>query len=518
MLSNLKIGHRLKMGFGVLMLGMASMGAMSIYDFNITANDIKNNLTVTVNKLNEVKKLESHTLVSGYTAIAANKVAQQSDAQRFKSVYTSNATVIKSAEENLKKFSKESSIKGEEELLRKFFQQREMITKMFAQVFQLQAEGKSEESSKIIDQQILPAWDEYKKIMGETVSFYDKEINSTTNKILTDTERSRNFLIGIFFIFIILGGIISIMLTNGIINPLHRALDISKDIADGKFYQKNLNFNHSKDEIGELLTAIALMQKNLTETITQIRESAEQVHNASFEMNERNIDLSARTEQQASSLEETAATIEELSSGINQNAIYSNDAATLSKKMNEEAIEGSSLVQKVVTQMSAIKNSSDKISQITAVIDGIAFQTNILALNAAVEAARAGEHGRGFAVVASEVRTLSQRSAQAAKEIKALIEESSLNVSQGSNFANNVSNKITDISNGFKAVTELISQINTSIQEQNYGVKQIHEAISHIDSVTQQNAALVEESAVVSNNLSQQGNDLTQIINKFKII
>ena len=518
MLSNLKIGHRLKLGFSVLMLGMASMGAMSIYDFNITANDIKDKLTLSTQKLNEVKKLEANTLVSGYTAIAANKVHQPSDVQKFRSVYTSNASIIKNAEENLKKLNKNYAIAGEDELLRKFFQQREMITKMFAQVFQLQAEGKTEESSKIIDSQIMPAWEEYRKIMGETVSFYDTEINFITNKILNDTERSRNFLIAIFFTFIILGSILSIILTNGIVNPLHKALNISKDIADGKFYQKNLTDEYSKDEIGELLTSLTLMQKNLIETIIQIRESAEQVHNASFEMNERNVDLSSRTEQQASSLEETAATIEELSSAINQNAIYSNDAAKLSSKMNQEAIEGSSLVQRVVTQMSAIKNSSDKISQITSVIDGIAFQTNILALNAAVEAARAGEHGRGFAVVASEVRTLSQKSAQAAKEIKILIEESSLNVSQGANYANNVSTKINDISSGFKAVTELISQINTSTQEQNYGVKQIHEAISHIDSVTQQNAALVEESAVVSNNLSQQGNDLTQNISKFQII
>lgn len=518
MLSNLKIGYRLRMGFSVLMIGMASLGGLAIYDFNMTAKDIKNNLTFTLKKLNEVKKLESNTLVSGYTAIASNKVSNPNDVQKFKDVYLSNSSIITGAENNLKSLSVQIPAKGEAELLRKFFEKRETITNLFSTVFLLQSQGKLEESNKIIDQKIMPEWENYKIIMKDTAAFYDKEIYDINHKILVGSENSRNFLISIFLIFIVIGSIMSIVLTNGIVKPLHKALRISKEIADGKFYYNNQFEQYGKDEIGELLTSINVMQNNLSETITQIRASAEQVHNASFEMNERNVDLSSRTEQQASSLEETAATIEELSSAIHQNAMHSNEASLLAKKINEEAISGSSLVQQVVHQMQSIKNSSDKISQITAVIDEIAFQTNILALNAAVEAARAGEHGRGFAVVASEVRTLSQRSAQAAKEIKELIEESSINVAQGSTFANNVSLKITDISKGFNTVADLISQINTSTQEQNYGVKQIHEAISHIDSVTQQNAALVEESAVVSANLSQQGHELNNTINKFQIV
>lgn len=517
MFSNLKIGHRLKMGFGILMLGMISMGALAIYDFNLTISQINTDLRVTVEKLDEVKTLEANTLVSGYTAIAASKLTDPEESKKFKAVFEENIPIIASAENNLKKLSKELVHNGEEALLKEFFQQREVISNLFSEVFQLQASGNIAESHKIIANQILPEWDKYRETMGKMVSFYDKEIVNISNTIVQDTENSRNILIVLFFIFIILGFIISVILTNGIVKPLHQAVAISKEIAAGKFHYQNQFSTYGKDEIGDLLRSINVMQTNLMETISQIRASAEQVHNASYEMNERNIDLSSRTEQQASALEQTAATIEELGSAINQNSLNSNEASTLSQKMNKEAIEGSQLVQKVVTQMTAIKSSSDKISQITTVIDSIAFQTNILALNAAVEAARAGEHGRGFAVVASEVRTLSQRSAQAAKEIKSLIEESSLNVEQGSTSANLVSSKINDISKGFQAVTEIISQINTSTQEQNYGVKQIQEAISHIDSVTQQNAALVEESAVVSNNLSQQGHDLTQTISKFQI-
>ena len=252
---------------------------------------------------------------------------------------------------------------------------------------------------------------------------------------------------------------------------------------------------NSTNEIGQLFAAVKRMQESLTRTVSAVRRGVDEINVGSREISAGNTDLSSRTEEQAASLEETAASMEQLASTVKQNADNARQANQLAASASDVAERGGSAVSEVVTTMQAISASSRKISEIVSVIDGIAFQTNILALNAAVEAARAGEQGKGFAVVAGEVRSLAQRSAQAAKEIKGLIEDSVGKVGAGSQQVERAGATMQEIVASVKRVTDIMGEISAASEEQSSGIDQVNRAVSQMDEVTQQNAALVEEAA-----------------------
>jgi methyl-accepting chemotaxis protein len=272
-----------------------------------------------------------------------------------------------------------------------------------------------------------------------------------------------------------------------------------------------------KDEIGQLMQTLSTMQDSLAVVVSNVRQGSESVATASAEIAQGNHDLSARTEQQASALEETAASMEELSSTVKQNADNARQANQLAMSASSVAIKGGEVVAKVVDTMKGINESSKKISAIISVIDGIAFQTNILALNAAVEAARAGEQGRGFAVVASEVRSLAGRSADAAKEIKTLINASVERVDQGTLLVDQAGTTMSEVVGAIKRVTDLMGEISAASTEQSQGVAQVGEAVLQMDQVTQQNAALVEEMAAAASSLKSQAQDLVGTVAVFKL-
>ena len=271
------------------------------------------------------------------------------------------------------------------------------------------------------------------------------------------------------------------------------------------------------NEIGLLFAALKRMQESLTRTVSAVRRGVDEINVGSHEIAAGNTDLSSRTEQQAASLEETAASMEQLASTVKQNADNARQANQLAASASDVAERGGSAVSEVVTTMHGISASSRKISEIVSVIDGIAFQTNILALNAAVEAARAGEQGKGFAVVAGEVRSLAQRSAQAAKEIKGLIEDSVGKVGAGSQQVERAGATMQEIVASVKRVTDIMGEISAASEEQSSGIDQVNRAVSQMDEVTQQNAALVEEAAAAAGSLQEQAQRLAEAVAVFKI-
>jgi methyl-accepting chemotaxis protein len=303
--------------------------------------------------------------------------------------------------------------------------------------------------------------------------------------------------------------------TTSIVGPLQIATAFAQRVAKGDLTAA-IDAT-GKDETGQLMNALKQMNDSLASLVSEVRMSAEAVTTASTQIASGNADLSSRTEEQASSLEETAASIEELTSTVNQNAESAKNADQLATTASEVANRGGSVVERVVKTMDEIQGSSKKISEIISVIDGIAFQTNILALNAAVEAARAGEQGRGFAVVASEVRSLAQRSASAAKEIKGLITDSVETIGAGSRLVDEAGKTMQDVVSSVKRVSDIISEIANATSEQSSGIGQVNVAVGELDRVTQQNAALVEQSAAASESLKQHAFRLAGAVSVFSV-
>jgi methyl-accepting chemotaxis protein len=292
-------------------------------------------------------------------------------------------------------------------------------------------------------------------------------------------------------------------------------MSVAQSIAEGDL-SREISIQ-SNDEVGRLMQALATVNTDLSRIMLGVRTAADTMQTATLEIAGGNANLSQRTEQQAASLEETAASMEELIATVHNTADTAQSAAELARHASAAADRGGQVVGRVVHTMEAISQSSRKITDIIGVIDGIAFQTNILALNAAVEAARAGEQGRGFAVVAGEVRSLAQRSAEAAREIKTLIGASMENVENGSTLVADAGTTMTDIVGQVQKVSRLIEEISQATVEQTSGIAQINQAVTQLDQMTQQNAALVEESAAASDSLSQQAGRLVETVGIFRL-
>ncbi|MDY7576758.1 methyl-accepting chemotaxis protein [Herbaspirillum sp. RTI4] len=309
--------------------------------------------------------------------------------------------------------------------------------------------------------------------------------------------------------------IMGLLLSRRIVNALHLAVAIAQKVATGDLTQQ-IKVT-SDDETGQLMQALKDMNANLTRIVGEVRSSTDTISTASSEIAVGNLDLSARTEQQAGSLEETAAAMEQITSTVKQNADNARQANQIAVNASETAIRGGEVVREVRNTMTAINASSNKIVDIISVIDGIAFQTNILALNAAVEAARAGEQGRGFAVVAGEVRSLAQRAAAAAKEIKTLISDSVEKAEHGRKLVEQAGLTMEEIVSNAKSVTDIVGEISAASQEQSTGIEEINRAITQMDETTQQNAALVEEATAASQSLQDQTRTLTRVVGIFKL-
>ncbi|SSW73863.1 methyl-accepting chemotaxis protein [Achromobacter veterisilvae] len=351
--------------------------------------------------------------------------------------------------------------------------------------------------------------------VGEVLAFVDASTDELIAQAGAAHGVSRTVTIVMLAIALALALGCWIFINRTVLRPLHEAGSHFEKISAGDFTGRIEV--RSTNEIGHLFAAVKRMQESLTRTVALVRRGVDEINVGSREISAGNADLSSRTEQQAASLEETAASMEELASTVKQNADNARQANQLAASASDVAERGGSAVSEVVNTMQEISASSRKISEIVSVIDGIAFQTNILALNAAVEAARAGEQGKGFAVVAGEVRSLAQRSAQAAKEIKGLIEDSVTKVGAGSQQVERAGATMQEIVASVKRVTDIMGEISAASEEQSSGIDQVNRAVSQMDEVTQQNAALVEEAAAAAGSLQEQAQRLAEAVSVFKI-
>jgi Methyl-accepting chemotaxis protein len=355
--------------------------------------------------------------------------------------------------------------------------------------------------------------------MGEAMAAYRAQSESLYQQAFTASSHDYQFARWqLIFLALVLAAVLLAVwlgIRRILLTPLSVVMGHIRQIADGDLTQR-LTLN-GRNELTQLADTVSHMQRSLINTVTHVREGTDAIYSGTSEIAAGNNDLSSRTEQQSAALEETAASMEQLTATVKQNADNARQAAHLAQSASETARRGGSVVDDVVSTMHDIASSSQKIADITSVIDGIAFQTNILALNAAVEAARAGEQGRGFAVVAGEVRNLASRSAQAAKEIKALIDNSVEQVDTGSALVGSAGDTMHEIVSAVTRVTDIMGEISSASDEQSRGIDQVALAVAEMDKVTQQNAALVEESAAAAAALEEQAGRLSEAVSAFRI-
>ncbi|RGE46690.1 HAMP domain-containing protein [Comamonas testosteroni] len=367
----------------------------------------------------------------------------------------------------------------------------------------------------VVEKQLRPIAKEYIDAQHSFVRLQEKHRNQAVANGEA-SQRSAYMVIALVCgLIVVLGLATATLILRTITRPLHEAVALADSIAEGDLTAKVSIDRH--DELGRLLKSLNAMTERLRSVVGQVRSGVESVSSASGQIATGNQDLSARTEQTAANLEETAASMEELTATVTQSADTARQANQLASTAAQAAEQGGRVVEQVVHSMGQITDSSRKIADIIGVIDSIAFQTNILALNAAVEAARAGEQGRGFAVVAGEVRTLAQRSAEAAKEIKQLITTSVDNVASGSQQVELAGKSMTEIVTSVRRVSDLIGEITASSTEQRDGISQVNQAVTNLDQMTQQNAALVEESSAAALSMQEQASRLAEVVAMFKL-
>ena len=380
---------------------------------------------------------------------------------------------------------------------------------------QRRAGGDAEGAKALLKDKVEPAVAKYVALQQKFVKLQESRAEEMRNAV--GAERMRTvWMVAVVMGLIVVGLAVSnVFLVRSIRGPLHALARAADRIGHGDLTVE-LDTRRT-DELGQVTRSLAEMRDALRGIVSQVRESTGSIQLASAEVASGNMDLSQRTEQAASNLQQTAGAIQQLSGTVRQSADAASQANQLASSASAVAQRGGEVVSQVVATMDEINASSKKISDIIGTIDGIAFQTNILALNAAVEAARAGEQGRGFAVVAGEVRSLAQRSAEAAREIKTLISASVERVSQGTQLVDRAGTTMVDIVGSIQQVSSLMGQISTASQEQSQGVAQVGEAVTQMDQVTQQNAALVEESAAAAQSLRAQAEQLVRAVSVFRL-
>ena len=510
-MKNLKIGKRLAMGFGLVLALMLMMTALALFGLQ-TAKEDQNRLVEMEERVAHASEWLASTRLNVNRVLALAKSGNNPEVDAyFKPLIAQTTERINALQKEL-----EAAIESEKgkAMLADIASQRKAYIEARKKYFDTLAAA-DPAAEEMLGKSLLPAAERYMAAMDELVKYQDALVKEAVTHAAEDINREMLQISVIALIALVGGLVFAWRITHSVTAPIGDAVRAARAVADGDLTQKVSS--DRKDELGDLLKALADMKASLLSTVVQVRQATDSIGTASVEIASGNQDLSRRTEQTASSLEETAASMEELNSTVRNSADAARQANQLAASAAEVASRGGEVVAQVVTTMDEINHSSRKISDIIGVIDGIAFQTNILALNAAVEAARAGEQGRGFAVVAGEVRNLAQRSAEAAKEIKGLIGTSVEKVEAGSRLVADAGTTMGEIVGSVQRVSDIVGEITAAAGEQSDGISQVNVAVNQLDQMTQQNAALVEQSAAAAESLKDQAQRLAEVVKVFRI-
>jgi methyl-accepting chemotaxis protein len=511
-IKNIKIGPRLGIGFILILAMTVFVAIVGIWRLNAVAASTHAMMDRPLTKERLLTELDG--LIFG--AVRRTQAVIKSSDPSLGAYFKEDAAVTAArAIEVTKLLEPMIQGAGEKLIYEKIMVQRKVFGVARDGALKARAAGDNEQALKILDEAFTPQAKVYQDMLHEMLLLERSDIDATARAIDATASQSTMLITILTACAVALGLVFSWLLTIGITRPIRQAVELAETVAGGDL-TRTIEAT-SNDETGALLRALANMNNSLVGIVTEVRTGTDSITTASSEISAGNHDLSARTEQQASSLEETAASMEELTSTVKQNADNARQANGLANTASDVAIQGGAVVGQVIVTMGSINESSRKIVDIIGVIDGIAFQTNILALNAAVEAARAGEQGRGFAVVASEVRTLAQRSAAAAKEIKTLIGNSVDQVDAGAKLVDQAGATMEQVVASIRRVTDIMGEITIASAEQTQGIEQVNQAIAEMDQVTQQNAALVEESAAAAESMQQQAGRLAEVVTVFKL-
>ena len=511
-LANLKVSTRLAAGFGIVILLLVGIMALGINRLSVVneASDVILKQRYPVIRM-------AFTVNSDINAIAIsmrNAVLSENDdvvKRELDNVKTGAARVT----ENLEWIGKTLNTDKGKALYKTILDARAPYQKHQAEFLAMVTEGRGAMATNLLMQTMPKEQAAYMASVQNLVTLGDKLLEKAGEDSAAAHESGRALMLGLAAAAIAFAAGFAWWLARGITTPLAQAVGIARTIANGDL-SRRIEVR-SRDETGQLMQALQEMSASLAGIVANVRHGADSLTTGAREIAAGNLDLSSRTEQQASSLEETASSMEELTSTVKQNADNARQANQLALTASGVATQGGEVVAQVVDTMAAIDGSSKKIVDIIGVIDGIAFQTNILALNAAVEAARAGEQGRGFAVVATEVRSLAQKSAAAAREIKSLIGDSVDKVEAGSKLVAQAGSTIQEVVASVQRVTDIMAEITAASNEQSAGIEQVNQAIAQMDQVTQQNAALVEEAAAAAGSMQDQAATLSQVVSIFRV-
>ena len=515
MFTNIKVGTRLIIGFLLLSLLGAAMGAIGIRNMNVINDKATELYQMEVMGISYIKEANLNLIYIDRGISNLLLATTPEERNRFA------ADLEKARRELRNNADKARPLFYSEQGKRLFVDFDSKLSEYEALIPDLIKRAQNEqlqENSEIV-QYFFGTFGAKGKAIDDAITELTKQKEQDAKKTDDDTNQlyyTSRLVMGILVVGGALSGLaLGLLITRSITRPLDQAVLVARTVAAGDLTSRIEV--HSQDETGQLLQALKNMNDSLVNIVGEVRQGTDTIATASNQIAAGNLDLSSRTEEQASSLEETASSMEELTSTVKQNADNAQQANQLAVSASEVAGKGGMVVSQVVDTMMSINDSSKKIVDIIGVIDGIAFQTNILALNAAVEAARAGEQGRGFAVVASEVRNLAQRSAAAAKEIKTLIDNSVEKVDAGSKLVNQAGVTMGEIVESIKHVTDIMAEITAASHEQTSGIDQINQAVSQMDQVTQQNASLVEEAAAAAEAMQEQAANLAQVVSVFKL-